>query len=123
MSRFLQQGAEQRTRVLAGLFEFNPKTSRFQTGVQRAVKFWSCKTEIKDPETIRVTALEAGGTTHETLWKHNGYQILGLSRYTMGWKFSGDPEGSTTPIGMLESLELPTDEVRRLNNTVFYTEP
>lgn len=115
-------GAEERARVLAGMFRQCPDTGGFRLYWEvRQVggKFES--SDLRNDEIVLEFRTE-DGTLHRSTWRHNGLYTSNLLSCVVECKFSGDPGGTTTPIGMPERLELPDGEIKRLNNGIFFME-
>jgi hypothetical protein len=118
----LRQGAEQRARVLPGLFKLSPETGELCRAPRKA-EIKSCEIVEINPYAIEVVVWEGDGTIHETRWGHKNHRITRLDGYTMVYHFSGDPGGETTPIGQPERVPLKEMSLSDINNEVFYTEP
>jgi hypothetical protein len=116
-------GAKQRAQVLAGLFEQCPETGGFRLNLKKGSVLGNFEKCVLNKQDVDLEFCSADGTVHRSTWSHNGRYAIDLLRCSIVHRFSGDPGGSTTPIGIPEPLELSDDEIRHLNNEIFYTDP
>jgi hypothetical protein len=116
-------GAKQRAQVLAGLFEQCPETGGFRLSTKNSAVLGNFEKCVLNKQDVDLEFCAFDGTVHRSTWRHNGRYASDLLRCSIAHRFSGDPGGSTTPIGIPEPLELGDVEIRRLNNEIFYTEP
>lgn len=116
-------GAKERAQVLAGLFVQCPKTGGFLLSLKKSSVRGNFEKCVLNSQDIDLEFHAVDGTVHQSTWRHNGRYAIDLLRCSIVRGFSGDPGGSTTPIGIPEPLEIGPDEIREINNEYFYTEP
>lgn len=118
-------GAEMRTHMLAGNIDFSAARIRMVAGnAERCIEMSTMLVEVYSSDDVRVSLVETDGTVHHTQWVcEDGVFVGALKGCCVHAQFSGDPEGSTTPIGKCDELTMSQEVVDQFNRRFFYTEP
>lgn len=115
---------EIRSQMLASNLDFRGGRIRMiASNAERCVEMSTLLVDVCSPDEVRVSLVEIGGTAHHTQWACKDGFVGALKGCRVHAQFSGDPDGSTTPIGKLDEMKMSQGVVDQFNRRFFYTEP
>lgn len=93
------------------------------SNAERRVEMSTLLVDVCSPDEVRASLVEVDGTAHHTQWAWKEGFVGTLKGCCVHAQFSGDPDGSTTPIGKPDELWMSQEMVGQFNRRFFYTEP